>query len=156
MRSVRGRTRTPAALAAQSLRVFVLCPFAETASARLVQYHAIRVSPRGRAAGRNRSLARLRLAPPAFASQVLTHVPTSAKPSEIVTLSLLHAFSDRAARFLEHGSEARFAFFVEDDCRLSSHITSAELASAALAAGKQISGWVTTGAEGNLGMVRIC
>ena len=77
MRSVRGRTRTPAALAAQSLRVFALCPFVETVAARLVQSHAIRVSPHGRAAGRNRSLARLRLAPPAFASQVLTHVPTS-------------------------------------------------------------------------------
>ena len=70
MISVRGGTPAPVALAGQSLRAFCVAPFAERAAARLVQSHAIRVSPHGRAAGRNRSLARLRIAPPAFASEV--------------------------------------------------------------------------------------
>jgi hypothetical protein len=63
------------------------------------------------------------------------------KRSEIVTLSLLHAFADRAGRWLEHGTEQRVALFSEDDCRFSASITSAVLTSAALAAGKRI-GWL--------------
>ena len=117
MRSVRGRTRTPAALAAQSLRVFVLCPlrrqlqqglYSLTRSAFLhtgVPLAAI-VRLQGCDLHRQRLPRKcLRMFPHLLSRQGV------AKPSEIVTLSLLHAFPDRAARFLEHGSEARFAFF---------------------------------------------
>jgi len=147
MRIVRRGTRAPSALAADSLRVFVLCPlrrelhqglYTRTRSA----FVRTGVPLTGIVRLQGCDLHRHRL--PRKCVRRFAHLLAregTGKRSEIVTLSLLHAFADRAGRWLEHGTEQRVALFSEDDCRFSASITSAVLLSAALAAGKRI-GWL--------------
>ena len=108
MRSVCRGTRAPAALAADSLRAFALCPLRRELHQGLyimTRSAFVRTGVPLSAIVRLQGCDLHRQRLPRKCLRRFAHFLArqgTAKRSEIVTLSLLHAFADRAARWLEH------------------------------------------------------
>ena len=64
-----------------------------------------------------------------------------AVPSEIVSVSLFHAFATRAGRYLAGSNGKRVALFCEDDCRFHPYVTARDIARVAAEAGARV-GWL--------------